>query len=87
MQKVHTPNVPRDYAKIEPEMEARGLLRRGRIGDADVMVTYARDLIQVGTRCILEDPGFLLRDRTFLDRCRDNQRGIIREEDQGLSDV
>ena len=87
VQKVHTPNVPRDYAKIEPEMEARGLLRRGKIGDADVMVTCARDLIQVGTRCILEDPGFLLRDRTFLERCRDNQRGIMPEEDKGLSDV
>ena len=87
VQKIHTPNVPRDYANVEPEMERRGLLHRGKIGDADVMAMKARELIDVGTRCILEDPAFLLSDRTFLERCRDNQRGMIPEQDRGTSDV
>lgn len=87
VQKVHTPNVPRDYSNVAPEMEKRGLLHRGKIGDAEVVVMKARELIEVGTRCILENPAFLLSDRTFLARCRDNQRGIVREEDQGVSDV
>jgi hypothetical protein len=80
-------NVPRDYANVEPEMEKRGLLQRGKIGDADVMAMKARELIDVCTRCIVEDPAFLLRDRTFLERCRDLQRGMIPALDQGTSDV
>lgn len=87
VQKVHTPNVPRRYANVEPEMQRRGLIRYGKIGDADCTIMRARELIEVGTRCILEDPGFILADRAMLERCRDNQRGIIPEEDRGRSDV
>jgi aminoglycoside 3-N-acetyltransferase len=87
VQKVHTPNVPRNYANIEPEMQKLGLLRRGKIGEAECMVMSARDLTEVGTRCILENPAFLLRDPSFLQRCRSNQLGVISEQDQAISDT
>ena len=87
VQKVHTPNVPRRYANVEPEMQKRDMVRYGKIGDAECTIMKARDLIDVGTRCILEDPGFILADRLMLERCRDIQRGIIREGDRELSDV
>ena len=87
VQKVHTPNIPRAYVNLEPVMQEKGLIQYGKIGDAKVTRMNARELIDVGTRCILEDPGFLLKDRTFLERCRDNQRGLVREADQGVRDV
>jgi len=44
-------------------------------------------MIDEGARCILKDPDFLLRDWGFLERCRDNQRGLIQDEDREASDV
>ena len=87
VQKVHTPKVPRAYVNMEPVMQKKGLIQYTRIGAARVTRMNARELIEEGTRCILEDPGFLLRDRGFLERCRDNQRGVIRDEDRRLRDV
>ena len=86
-QKVHTPKVPRAYVNMEPEMQEKGLIQYSRIGAAKVTRMSARELIDEGTRCILEDPGFLLKDRRFLERCRDNQRGLIRDEDRQVRDV
>ena len=87
VQKVHTPNVPRDYFLMEPEMQRLGLVQYGKIGDAKVTVMNARELIDEGTRCIIEDPGFLLSDRSFLANCRDHQRGLIPPGYTGVSDV
>jgi aminoglycoside 3-N-acetyltransferase len=87
VQKVHTPNVPRDYFLMEPEMQKRGLVQYGKIGNATVTIMNARELIDAGTRCIVEDPGFLLKDRSFIEQCRDHQRGLIPPGHQGASDV
>ena len=87
VQKVHTPNIPRSYMNMEPVMQERELIQYGKLGDAKVTRMGARELIEEGTKCILDDPGFLLRDRGFLERCRDNQRGLIREKDRGERDV
>ncbi len=87
VQKVHTPNVPRDYFLMEPEMRRRNLVQYGKIGDATVTLMNARELIDAGTRCILEDPGFLLKDRSFIEQCRDHQRGLIPPGYRGVSDV
>jgi aminoglycoside 3-N-acetyltransferase len=87
VQKVHTPNVPRDYFLMEPEMQKRELVQYGQIGDAKVTKMNARELIDEGTRCIVEDPGFLLKDRSFIEQCRDHQRGLIPPGHQGASDV
>lgn len=77
VQKVHCPGAARVFQRVGPEMAERGLLRQTTIGAASVAATRARDLVDVGTRLVLEAPACLVSDRGFLERCRDYQRGLV----------
>jgi aminoglycoside 3-N-acetyltransferase len=51
-----------NFRKMEAILEERGLLRRGQIGNATVIATSAREIIDTAVEYLEKDIGFLLSD-------------------------
>jgi aminoglycoside 3-N-acetyltransferase len=56
----HSDRLPRDFAKMEPVLEAAGALARGTIGDATVLIVDAALMERTVAPMLAEDPFLLL---------------------------
>jgi len=65
----HSANMPRDFGKMEWILTGRGVLVRGRIGDAPVRILDAAGMERVVAPMLAEDP-FLLLAKEAADRER-----------------
>lgn len=52
---------PNDFPKIEPELLQRGILRIGRIGDAEIRLVAAKPMAELALQFLKEDPCYFWR--------------------------
>ena len=50
------------FVKLEPHLERAGVVRRGRVGDADAQLLRSRDIVRVVAELLTRDPTALLCD-------------------------
>lgn len=60
MHKAPIEDISSNYGKLKPLLEQRGMLRRSQLGDAEVLVVKAREVQQVATQLLADDPDYFL---------------------------
>jgi aminoglycoside N3'-acetyltransferase len=62
------------FGKIEPHLERRGVIQRGRVGAVDVQVIRSRDIVRVAVDLLCRTPAALLCDDPECIHCPTSRR-------------
>jgi len=61
--RIHLYGVVRDFARLEPELRRRDILRSTQVGAAQVSAIKAKPMVEYGFELVRKDPRALLRER------------------------
>lgn len=68
------PPCEKNLHKLVPELDKRGILTRGKIGEATAILAQAKELLEDMTNMLKEDPSLNLCDDILCYRCRELER-------------
>ena len=66
------------FVRIEPQLEAAGAIRRGKVGEAEAQLLRSRDIVRVAVGLLAHEPTALLCDDPDCVHCP-TSRGILRD--------
>jgi aminoglycoside 3-N-acetyltransferase len=76
------PTCSQGFGKLEPIMHARGQLRYGNVGKAEVQLMKGRDVIDTGAAVLRGDPEALLCDRPNCYPCLQKRKFMARQREE-----